>query len=111
MSAAGTGRARLDVWLWRARFFKTRSLAARAVEGGAVRLVRSGASKLVAKPAEAVGPGDVLVVAGARGLRTVEIAALGERRGPASEARLLYLEPEAGAEADDDDPDDPDDPD
>lgn len=106
MSAAAAGRVRLDVWLWRSRFFKTRSLAARAVEGGAVRLVRGGASKLVAKPAEAVGPGDVLVVAVPRGLRTVEIAALGERRGPASEARLLYIEPEAGA--DDDDPDDPD---
>ncbi|MBU6373357.1 MAG: RNA-binding S4 domain-containing protein [Alphaproteobacteria bacterium] len=102
-SAPAPARVRLDVWLWRARFFKTRSLAARAVEGGAVRLVRGGASKLVAKPAEAVGPGDGLVIAVGRGLRTVEIAALGERRGPASEARLLYVEPNAAESGEDDD--------
>lgn len=100
MSGAGGERVRLDVWLWRARFFKTRSLAARAVEGGAVRLVRAGASKLVSKPAEAVGPGDGLVIAAGRGLLTVEITALGERRGPASEARRLYSEPAAGPDDD-----------
>ena len=85
-------RVRIDVWLWRARFFKTRSLAARAVDGGSVRLVRAGSSRLVAKPAEAVGAGDVLTIAAGPRVRTVEIVALGIRRGPAPEARALYAE-------------------
>jgi len=79
---------RLDRWLWHARFFKTRSLAARIVSGGGVRVngVRT------AKPAAAVGPGDVLTFAQARAIRVVRIAALGTRRGPAAEAQDLYDE-------------------
>jgi ribosome-associated heat shock protein Hsp15 len=92
-------KARIDVWLWRARFFKTRSLAARAVEAGSVRLMRGGSGRLVAKPAEGVGPGDMLTVAAGRMLRTVRVLALGERRGPATEARALYAE--EGADLDD----------
>jgi ribosome-associated heat shock protein Hsp15 len=81
---------RIDVWLWRARFFKTRSLAARIVEGGGVRLTRGGARSSVDKPSRAVRCGDVLVFAqGARWL-AVKVEALGERRGPATEARALY---------------------
>jgi ribosome-associated heat shock protein Hsp15 len=81
---------RIDVWLWRARFFKTRSLAARIVENGGVRLMRSGARSPVDKPSRAVKPGDVLAFAqGARWL-AVRVEALGERRGPATEARALY---------------------
>ena len=84
---------RLDRWLWHARFFKTRSLAARIVSGGGVRVngVRT------AKPAAAVGPGDVLTFAQARAIRVVRITALGTRRGPAAEAQDLYddLDPPA----------------
>jgi len=81
---------RIDVWLWRARFFKTRSLAARIVEDGGVRLARGGARTPILKPSRAVRCGDVLTFAqGARWL-AVKVEALGARRGPAPEARALY---------------------
>ena len=79
-------RIRLDKWLWQARFFKTRSLAARIVGGGHVRV---NGSKVI-KPATLVGPGDILAFAQAREIRVVRIVAAGLRRGPASEARGLY---------------------
>lgn len=83
---------RLDVWLWRARFFKTRSLAAAAIQSGAVRLVRQEASRTVDKPGMAVKVGDgICIVRGPRS-RTALILALGARRGPAAEARTLYAE-------------------
>jgi ribosomal 50S subunit-recycling heat shock protein len=81
---------RVDVWLWRARFFKTRSLAARIVEEGGVRLSRGGVRVALDKPSRAVRGGDVLVFAvGARWV-AARIEALGARRGPPSEARALY---------------------
>jgi ribosome-associated heat shock protein Hsp15 len=86
-------RLRLDKWLWQARFFRTRSLAARVVGEGHVRLngVRT------VKPSAGVAPGDVLTFAQGRDVRVVEVAALGVRRGPAEEARALYVDrtPEA----------------
>jgi len=85
-------RQRVDVWLHRARLFKTRTLAEHAVEEGAVRLSRDETVKRLEKAAEPVGPGDVLLVAFAGRLRAVRILALGARRGPAPEARLLYDE-------------------
>jgi ribosomal 50S subunit-recycling heat shock protein len=81
---------RADVWLWRARFFKTRSLAARVIEEGRVRLSRAGADTRLDKPARTVKVGDGLVFAVGGHLRAVRINALGERRGPPSEARDLY---------------------
>jgi ribosomal 50S subunit-recycling heat shock protein len=83
---------RVDVWLWRARFFKTRSLAARAVEEGRIRLSRAGQDSRLDKPSRAVRPGDGLVFALGGRLVAVRIEALGERRGPAPEARTLYAE-------------------
>lgn len=81
---------RADVWLWRARFCKTRSLAARLIEDGRVRLSRGGVESRLDKPARPVKPGDALVfVLGGR-LHAVRIEALGDRRGPATEARALY---------------------
>jgi ribosome-associated heat shock protein Hsp15 len=81
---------RVDVWLWRARFFKTRSLAARIVEEGGVRLSRGAARTPLDKASRTVRCGDVLVFAqGARWL-AVRVEALGVRRGPAPEARMLY---------------------
>ena len=84
---------RLDLWLWRARFFKTRGLAARFLEEGRVRLIRSGAEAVrVDKPSRAVRPGDSLVFAVGGRLVAVQVQALGERRGPAEEARSLSCE-------------------
>lgn len=81
---------RVDVWLWRARFFKTRSLAARFVEDGRVRLTRDGTETRLDKPSRSVKVGDGLVFAIGGRLIAVAVEALGERRGPASEARALY---------------------
>ncbi|MDX9999421.1 MAG: RNA-binding S4 domain-containing protein [Phenylobacterium sp.] len=81
---------RVDVWLWRARFFKTRSLAARFVEDGRVRLTRGGTETRLDKPSRSVKVGDGLVFAIGGRLIAVAVEALGERRGPASEARALH---------------------
>ncbi|TVP73664.1 MAG: RNA-binding S4 domain-containing protein [Rhodobacteraceae bacterium] len=77
---------RLDKWLWQARFVKSRSLAAKLVEGTGVRVNGT----RIAKPAYGVGVGDVLTFALGAHVRVARIIALGNRRGPASEARLLY---------------------
>ena len=82
--------ARADVWLWRARFFKTRSLAARFVDEGRVGLTRSGQETRLDKCARPVKVGDALVFALGGRLIAVTVAALGERRGPPAEARTLY---------------------
>jgi ribosome-associated heat shock protein Hsp15 len=79
-------KIRLDKWLWYARFFKTRGLSAKQVNAGHVRVN----SAKVAKPAHAVGPGDVLTFAQGREVRVVRIVAVGKRRGPAPEAQALY---------------------
>jgi ribosomal 50S subunit-recycling heat shock protein len=84
------GGCRLDVWLWRARFFKTRSLAAREVEAGRVRIIRRGEAQRVDKPSRAVTPGDEMVFALAGRLRALRVEAIGARRGPPAEARMLY---------------------
>ena len=92
MSDTDAGTLRLDKWLWQARFYKTRSLAAQVCARGIVRLNR----RAVDRAHAAVRPGDVLTLplAGGR-VRVVRVLALGERRGPATEARLLYEEVEA----------------
>ena len=81
---------RLDVWLWRARFFKTRKLACEAVEKRGVRITRSEQTRRVSKPGTTVGTGDVLIFTRARRIQSVEILDIGTRRGPASEAQALY---------------------
>ncbi len=81
---------RIDVWLWRARFFKTRSMAAKFVEEGRVRLTRTGQETRLDKPSRAVRVGDALVFAVGGRLTAVTVAALGVRRGPPAEARALY---------------------
>jgi len=82
--------ARADVWLWRARFFKTRSLAAKFVDEGRVRLTRAGQETRLDKCARPVKVGDALVFAFGGKLIAITVAALGERRGPPAEARTLY---------------------
>ena len=86
--AAGSVRA--DLWLWRARFFKTRSLAAKFLDEGKVRLTRSGAETRIDKCARPVKVGDLLVFALGGRLTAVKVEAIGERRGPPEEARSLY---------------------
>ena len=89
MTEAASGpasRQRIDKWLWQARFYKTRSLAARQVSDGHVRVNGERASK----PAQAIAPGDVLTFPQGRMIRVVEVRAIGQRRGPAAEAQALY---------------------
>lgn len=81
---------RADVWLWRARFFKTRSLAAKFVEEGRIRLTRAGSESRIDKPSRTVKPSDVLVFGLTGRVIAVRVLDCGERRGPASEARGLY---------------------
>jgi ribosome-associated heat shock protein Hsp15 len=81
---------RIDKWLWAARFFKTRSLAAQAASGGHVAL---NGNKV--KPARVVQVGDMLEIRQGFFEYTVRILALSEHRGPAVVARTLYEETEA----------------
>ena len=77
---------RLDKWLWQARFFRSRALATRAVEGKPFRID----GRPTDKPHASVAPGMVLTFALGGTVRVVKVLALGERRGPATEARTLY---------------------
>ena len=86
-------RVRMDKWLWAARFFKTRSLAARACELG--RIESNGQA---AKAAREVRAGDLLQVKNDGGDFQVEVLVLSEVRGPAAVARTLYRETEASRE-------------
>ena len=79
--------ARIDKWLWAARFFKTRSLATDAVDKGKVRLDGERT-----KPAHAVKPGNVLLIDNGTTVWEVTVRALGEVRGSATAAQMLYLE-------------------
>jgi ribosome-associated heat shock protein Hsp15 len=83
---------RIDVWLWRARFFKSRGLAAAFVESGRVRLTHAGRQSRLDKPSRSVHPSDELLFALGGRLVALRVTALGDRRGPADEARTLYLE-------------------
>ena len=81
-----TDRIRIDKWLWHARFYKTRALAQKAAASGRIR--RNDAR--VEKPGLEVKIGDVLTLGRGRDVVVVRIVACGIRRGPASEAQLLY---------------------
>jgi ribosome-associated heat shock protein Hsp15 len=82
---------RVDLWLWRARLFKTRALAAAKADDGRIRLTRGGDAHRIDKASRAIRPGDELVFAIGPRIIAVRVLALGERRGPAAEARSLYL--------------------
>jgi ribosomal 50S subunit-recycling heat shock protein len=88
--SAAADACRIDVWLWRARFCKTRGLAARMVAQGDVRVRRGGDEMRLDKPSRMVRRGDCLVLVFGARLLAVRIEALGTRRGPAPEARTLY---------------------
>jgi ribosome-associated heat shock protein Hsp15 len=79
-------KLRIDKWLWHARFFKTRSLAAKVVSGGKLRVN----GQPISKPAYMVSTSDVLTFPQADNVRVIKVLAMGERRGPAPEAQQLY---------------------
>ena len=81
-------RQRLDKWLWFARFAKTRTLAAKLVTSGFVRIN----GQKVENAAKALAVGDVITLALARTTLVLRVEDLGQRRGPAPEARQLYAE-------------------
>ncbi len=83
---------RVDIWLWRARFAKTRSLAAKIVDEGRVRMTRARQETRLDKPSRTVKIGDELVFALGGRLIAIRIEAMGDRRGPAPEARALYTD-------------------
>jgi ribosome-associated heat shock protein Hsp15 len=87
MTAGGAAaKLRLDKWLWYARLFKSRTIAAARIAGGGFRVNKA----MVRKSHHIVQPGDVVTFAKGPYVRVVEIVALGARRGPAAEAQALY---------------------
>ncbi len=79
-------QARLDKWLFHARFYRTRPLAQAAAQAGRVRLNGT----RIDKPGHAVKPGDVVTLGRGGQVMAVRIVALAERRGPATESQKLY---------------------
>jgi len=80
-------RHRLDKWLWAARFYKTRALAAEDIERGRVAV-----NEQVAKASRELHEGDVVELRQPRSVRTFVVRAISRQRGPASEAQALYAE-------------------
>lgn len=85
--SGSAGSLRIDKWLWAARFFKTRGLAAEAIDAGRVSV-----NGERAKPAKAVKPGDMLAIRRPPYEHAVKVLGVSERRGPAAEAQKLYEE-------------------
>ena len=89
-STAVGAPCRIDVWLWRARFCKTRALAAKHISDGEIVLTRQGERTVLDKPSRQIRPGDALTLSFDGRTTALRIEAIGERRGPAAEARGLY---------------------
>jgi len=85
---------RLDLWLWAARFFRTRSIARQAVDSGKVAV---GGQR--PKPSRAVRVGDQLRIERGEEIFEIEVTGVSDTRGPATVARMLYQEPEASRQA------------
>lgn len=81
---------RIDKWLWCARFYKTRSLAGKAVSGGGIRLTRNEQTQRVTKASFCIQSNDTLAFTKGERLFIIRINDCATRRGPAPEARLLY---------------------
>ena len=84
------------MWLWRARFFKTRSLAAGFISGSGVRLTRGRDTRKVSKPGLRLAIGDIVSLPLRAQIVTIRVVSFGTRRGPAEEARALYEGLESG---------------
>ena len=82
-------RLRIDKWVWAARFFKTRSIAKTAIEGGKVHI-----DGQRVKVSREIGVGDIIAIKQGWDEKEIQVAALSDRRGPASEAQSLYTETE-----------------
>nr|WP_315183617.1 S4 domain-containing protein [uncultured Albidiferax sp.] len=80
-------KLRIDKWLWAARFYKTRSLATEEVHKGRVQIAGQDV-----KPAREVKPGDLLTLRQGPVVRTIEVVAISQARGPAPVAQALYAE-------------------
>lgn len=91
---AASPRLRIDKWLWQARFFKTRGLAAELVESGRLRVN----GQPISRSSREVGPGDTLTFPQGRNIRLIRITGTGVRRGPASEAMTLFIDLDPPAE-------------
>ena len=91
----GDERQRVDVWLFRTRFAKTRAAAARLVSEGGVRLTRDGVGRRLEKPSADLTEGDALVFHLRDRIIAVRVKGLPHRRGPAAEARRCYSELDA----------------
>ena len=83
-------RMRIDVFLWRARFFKARTSATEAIEAKGARIERDGQVRRIDKPATPVEAGDLLTFTAPSGSKLVRVISLPERRGPPAEAALCY---------------------
>lgn len=94
MDDDGNLRVRIDKWLWAARFYKTRSLAADAIEGGKVQV-----NGERVKPAKVLKSGDALSIRNGPYAWEITVSALGERRGSAAEATKLYFESDESRKA------------
>ena len=94
MAAEENNKVRIDKWLWAARFFKTRSLAAKAVTGGKVHL-----NDARVKAARAVAVGDRLRINRNNTEFVVDVLALADKRGPAKVAQTLYSETKESIDA------------
>ena len=81
---------RLDVWLYRTRFFKTRSLATKTIVKGKIRITRNGQTERTTKPHVKLRSGDRAVFVRGKTLIHVEMIDVATRRGPATEAQTLY---------------------
>ena len=81
---------RADIWLWRARFYKTRKLSADQISKRGIRISRNGKTRKVTKPGVAIAVGDVVTFGKSVHIRSVEVLDIGTRRGPAAEAAALY---------------------
>ncbi len=88
--------ARIDAWLWRARFFRSRSQAGAKAAKGNIRLRRAGDVTRIDKASRTIRVGDELTLAIGARVIAVRVASLGKRRGPPAEARGLYELLDAG---------------
>lgn len=89
MTEAAEGQ-RIDIWLYRARIFKTRALAARLASKGKIRVSYGDQTRRLSKASAPVREGDTLTLPQNGRIVRIKVIALGQRRGPAGEARALF---------------------
>lgn len=95
-NAEETETIRLDVWLWRARFYKTRALSTAQIAKRGARITRNTLTRKTTKPGATLMIGDIVTFGRSVHIRTVEVLGFGQRRGPATEAMKLYNEVKEG---------------